>query len=167
MSEEQIRPYHAKEGAHGQEAAEAVAAVLQHAAEKDRVAKSKPAPKKKPKWVLPLGINLGVLALYLLIAPPAWVVVNPIQGPDMAAQLNGTSQALYFAAQNVEAYRQQTGRLPDRLSDVPSVVGEYQYVRRGDHFQLVATVNGAPLVWDSAVPNVEIEAAMGGLKVGG
>lgn len=158
-SEDQVRPYHAKDEARGQEAAEAVAAVLKHAAEKDRVAHTKPARKKQPKWLLPLGINLGVLAVYLLIAPPPWVVVNPIKGPDMAVQTDMMAAALYMQAQAIDAYRIQNGRLPATLAESGRVTEGIDYLPQGDQFQLVAMVGGTPVIWDSTRSNADIEAA--------
>ena len=78
---DQVKPFHAKDVASGQEAADAVAAVIKHAAERDEAARRKAPAKTQPKWMLPLGLNLGLLAVYLLIAPPSWVIVNPIAPP--------------------------------------------------------------------------------------
>jgi hypothetical protein len=161
-SEDQVRPYHAKDEAHGQEAAEAVAAVLKHAAEKDKVAHAKAPPRKQPKWMLPLGINLAVLAVYLLIAPPAWVVINPIKPPDLAAQTTDLKKALWFQAQRIEAYRQQHGELPAQLADAGSPVEGLEYVREGTSFRLVGMVGDAAVVWDSSATNDEIVALVAG-----
>ena len=159
-SEDQVHPYHAKDEARGQQAADAVAAVLKHAAEKDRAAHERAAPKKQPKWMLPLGVNLGVLAVYLLIAPPDWVVMNPVQPPDLAAQTESTQSALWLQAQRIESYRQQNGRLPDQLADAGSPVAGVEYVRQGDQFQLIAMVGDVPVVWDSSGSHTDIEAAV-------
>jgi hypothetical protein len=166
-SEDQLRPYHAKDEAHGQEAAEAVAAVLKHAAEKDKAAHAKAAPRKQPKWMLPLGINLAVLAVYLLIAPPAWVVVNPIEGPDLAAQTTDMKKAIYFQAQRVEAYKVKYGRLPDQLTDAGSPTPGVEYIRQGDGYRLIGTVGAEPVVYDSSGPNTEIVAAVASIAIGG
>jgi len=148
-SEDKVRPYHAK--ASGQEAADAVHAVLQHAADRDQAAHQTTGPKKQPKWMLPLGINLGVFAVYLLIAPPAWVVVSPLEAPPVEEQLEDLRLAMYMQAQRVESYRQQNGRLPTELveagSPVPGV--EYNVIGIG-RYQLVATVGGEALIYDSS-----------------
>ena len=68
--EEEVRPYHARSGS---ETADTLAEVLEHAAARDEAAKAREAPKRQPKWMLPLGINLALFAVYLLIAPPACV----------------------------------------------------------------------------------------------
>lgn len=166
-SEDQVRPYHAKDEARGQEAADAVAAVLKHSAEKDKAALAKMPPRKQPKWMLPLGINLAVLAVYLLIAPPAWVVVNPIAPPDLTAQTTDLKKALWFQAQRIEAYRLQNGELPAQLADAGSPTPGVEYVKEGDRFRLVGTVGGAPVVWDSSSSNDEIQALVAGSRLGG
>lgn len=160
-SEDQVRPYHAKDEARGQQAAEAVAAVLKHAAEKERVAHAKQPRKKQPKWMLPLGINLGVLAVYLLIAPPAWVVVNPIDPPDMARQTQGAATALWMFSQQIESYRISNGRLPASLDELGRPAEGIDYLPQGDQYQLITTVGDTPLVWDSQGANTEIIAAAG------
>ncbi|NJD18610.1 MAG: hypothetical protein FIA95_04915 [Gemmatimonadetes bacterium] len=157
-SEDPVRPYHAKDDARGQEAADAVAAVLKHAAEKDKIAHTKTAPRKQPKWLLPLGINLAVLAVYLLIAPPAWVVVNPIEPPDLAAQTTDLKKAFWFQAQRIDAYRAEHGQLPAQLADAGTPIPGIEYVREGDSYRLIGMVGDAPLVYDPKAPNEEIEA---------
>ncbi|GMV06403.1 MAG: hypothetical protein AMXMBFR53_26790 [Gemmatimonadota bacterium] len=167
-SEDPVRPYHAKDEARGQEAAEAVAAVLKHAAEKEQVAQAKPRPKKQPKWMLPLGLNLAVIAVYLLLAPPTWVTVNPIEGPDQATQVQGLRVALYLQAQQIEAYKDQNGRLPSSLAESGRAVPGIEYVRQGaEQYQLVATVGDQPIVYDSSGPNPEIVAAVTASRLGG
>ncbi len=162
----QVRPYHAKDEARGQEAADAVAAVLKHAAEREQLAHKKPPSKKQPKWMLPLAVNLGVLAVYLLIAPPSWVTVNPVQGPDLARQSDDLKAAMWFQAQQIEAYKVQNGRLPVTLAESGRVTPGLEYVRDGDRFRLIAIVGEAPVIWDSAASNAEF-AAIVAEKVGG
>jgi hypothetical protein len=114
--EDPVRPYHAREEARGQEAADAVAAVLKQAEEHEERARAKRPPRKQPKWMLPLGIQLAVLAVYLLISPPGWITVRPIEGPEPAVQEEGLRIAMYVQSQQIEAYRVQHGRLPTTLA---------------------------------------------------
>jgi hypothetical protein len=154
-SEDQVRPYHARDEdeARGQEAADAVAAVMKHAAERDKASQAKSKPKKQPRWMLPLGINLAVLAVYLLIAPPKWVVVNPIEAPDPARQVQDLRLAMYLQIQRVEGYRLQHGELPEELSEVGSTVPGVEYRRQGSsQYQLVGTAGDQALVYDSTEP---------------
>jgi len=167
-SEDPVRPYHARDEARGQEAAEAVAAVLKHAAERQKAADVHPQPKKQPKWMLPLGINLVVLAVYLLIAPPRWVIVNPIEGPDLASQAQNIRVAMYFQAQRIDSYRIRHGSAPANLSDAGSSTPEIAYVRRGDNeYQLVATVGGTAVIYDSTEPDASFAEAAAKRLAGG
>jgi len=152
-SEDQVRPFHAKEEGSGQEAADAVAAVLKHAAEHDKAAREKPKKKKQPKWMLPLGVNLAVFAVYLLIAPPAWrgwVTVNPIEGPTPQIRRDGLRTAMYLQAQRIEQYRIDHGALPETLADAGSPIPGVEYHRQGKTYQLVGTSGQAALVYDSS-----------------
>lgn len=150
-SEDQIGPYHAKDPARGQEAADAVAAVLKHAAEHEERARKKPPPKKQSKWMLPLGIQLAVIAIYLLISPPGWITVHPIKGPDPAMQEQGLRMAIYIQSQQIEAYRIKNGRLPTSLAELGGSVQpgvEYQLQGTGQ-YQLVGTNGKAALIYSS------------------
>ena len=154
-SDDPVRPYHAEPRASGQEAADVLAAALKHAQERDRAVASRPAPKKQPRWMLPLGINLAVFAVYLLIAPPAWVTVSPIEAPGVVKRTQDMRAAMYMQAQRIEGYRQANdGVLPPSIEALGST--PYQgvdYVLRGDHFQLVAVIGDETVVYDSSSPD--------------
>ena len=113
MSEnEEVKPFHAKDTASGQEAADAVAAVLKHAHEREAAAKQKAPPKKQPKWLLPLGVNLAVFAAYLLIWSPQWVVINAVAPPPAEQQLNNARAAVFMYASKIEQFREANGATP-------------------------------------------------------
>lgn len=159
-SEDRFRPYHAKGEARGQEAADAVAAVLKHAAERQKAADLRPPPRAQPRWMLPVGINLAVLAVYLLIAPPAFVTVNPIEGPDLASQEHNLRGAMWMVAQRIDSYRIQYGTAPANLSDAGSAPSGIDYIRRGDNaYHLVATVGETAVVYDSTNPDASFAQA--------
>jgi len=145
-----VRPYHAKDAGSGQETADTLAEVLQHAADRDAASRERTKPSASPKWMLPLGINLAVLAVYLLIAPPGWVVLNPIEPPAMARQVDGMRTAIYLTATRIESYRRQNGRLPETLEETGGVPEGVDYVVRGaSTYQLVGSVGDEVLVYDS------------------
>lgn len=149
---DQVRPYHAKDVGSGRETADTLAEVLKHAAEREEASRKKQKPQSQPKWMLPLGINLGVLAVYLLIAPPAWVVLNPIEPPPAEQQLVGLRTAMYFTASRIEAYRMENGRLPERLEDTGAAGAEgLEYFLRGiGNYQLVGSAGTETVVYDSS-----------------
>jgi hypothetical protein len=94
-----------------------LAAVLTHAAERAEAAEHKQGPKKQSKWMLPLGVNLGVFAVYLLIASPDWVVMNKIDSASIAEQAEDMRLAIFMQASRVDVYRLQNGQLPASLAD--------------------------------------------------
>ena len=155
--QDRVQPFHAKETASGQEAAEAVAAVLKHAAERDQAAKQKAPPKQQPKWMLPLGLNLGVLATYLLIAPPEWrdwVEVNPINPPPDAEVVDNLRTGMWMTSTKIESYLAQQGRLPASLEEAgvnPDQAAEIDYTLRGDSaYVLIAIVGDQTVAYDSS-----------------
>ena len=150
-SQDQVRPYHAGNGTPGQEAADAVSAVLDHAAQHDAVQQEKRTRKEHTKWVLPLGINLGVFAVYLLIAPPAWVVMNPIEAASIEEQTDNMRLAMYMQAMRVDAYRERNGELPVALEDAGSAVPGVEYfVIGGNRYELIATIGTEVVRYDSS-----------------
>jgi hypothetical protein len=155
---DQVKPFHAKEASSGKEAADAVADVLRHAAERDeaaRKAEQKAAPKGNPKWMLPQAMNLGVLAVYFLVAQPTWTQVNPIQTPPSAERLQSMRTAMLIDGINrIETFRQNNGRLPASLQEAgssPGLVSEVVYQTRGDSaYTLIGSVGDEDIVYDSA-----------------
>lgn len=151
---DKVRPYHAKETTSGQETADVVAAVLKHAAEREQAAKAKPTPTKQPKWMLPLGLNLGVLAVYLLIAPPAWVELNRIDPPPDDEVVEDLQAGMLFVTSKIESYRARTGQLPATLLEAgvnPAQAEAIDYTARPDStYVLEALVGEQPVTFDSA-----------------
>lgn len=169
-AEDKVRPYHARPEASGQETADAVAAVLSHAQEKDAAAVAKTAPRKQPRWMLPLGINLALFAVYMLIAPPDWATLNPIEGPPLAKQEQDLQAFMAIAAARIEGYRLTNGALPAAYEDMGSTLPEgVEYVPAGNQFRLVGFVGDEAVVYDSASPDPAFgrSAAMNLSEAGG
>ena len=168
-SEDQVHPYHARDEARGQETADAVAAVLKHAAEREEHARARSTPRKQPRWMLPLGIQLAVLAVYLLISPPGWVTVHPIQAPDPAVQEQGLKMAMYIQSQQIEAFRIRNGRLPSSLEEIggtPPPGVEYE-LRGTDEYRLIGVNGPASLVYDSTESAADFLGADAAAKLKG
>jgi len=153
MSEnEEVKPFHAKDVGAGQEAADVVAAVLKHAAERDKAAHEKVAPKRQPKWLLPLGVNLGVFAAYLLIWSPPWVVLNPIAPPPTEQQVEKLSSAMWFAMGAIASFRTENDRLPQSLVEAGLSPDNLDYTVQGSSsYVLIAGVGEESLVYNSAL----------------
>ena len=156
MSEEdQVKPFHAKETAPGQEAADVVAEVIKHAAAREQAVKKKVALKGPPKWMLPLTLNLGVLALYFLIAQPNFLVVSPnVDQRTVTERVEGARNAMYFdGIARIETFLNQNGRLPESLDEAGSTLAaegiNYEIV--GDStYLLILTIETETIVFDSA-----------------
>ena len=119
--------------------------------------------------MLPLGINLGVFAVYLLIAPPAWVVVNKLEPPPIEEQADDMRLAIFMQAMRVSGYLQQNGELPLALEDAGSAYPGIAYSVEGpDRFQLSATIGDQVITYDSTQPAQEwIGAEATGKLLGG
>lgn len=147
---DQIKPFHAREVATGKEAADVVAAVIKHAQERDVAAKKKTAQKPQPIWMLPLGLTMAVLATFLLIAPPSWVVVNPIAAQAPEDQLQSVRAAIAIYGQRIEGYRITNGRYPRTLAEAGVTVEGFEYTLRGESYELASTVGGRRISFNSA-----------------
>lgn len=150
--QDQVRPYHAKDVATGQETADTLAEVLKHAQQREQAAaQSTQPPKGQARWMLPLGVNLGVLAVYFLVAPPAWVTLNPIDPPPVEAQVEGIRTAIVFQASRIDAYRAANGRVPQALEDCCTPYEGIEYFPRGEtNYQLVGSVGEETVLYDSS-----------------
>ena len=156
---DQVKPYHAKEVGSGQEAADALADVLEHAAERAEAAKQGVAPKSQPKWMLPLGLNLGLLAVYLLVAQPRWVQVSPVQPPPAAERIESLRTAMYFnGIARIDGFFASNDRLPTSLGEAGAAAleGTVDYVPRNDaSYVLIGRVGDQTISYDSATQTPE------------
>lgn len=151
--QDQAKPYHAKSTAPGQEAADVVAEVLAHAAEREKAATKKVVPKGPPKWMLPLTVNLGVLALYFLIAQPDFIVMNPNDDPrTVETRVQSNTNMMFFAVSDIDVFLRDNGRLPESLAEANVTAADaYSYTAQGDSsYILIATVDDQTVVFDSA-----------------
>lgn len=149
-----VKPYHAKDSAPGQEAADVVAEVLKHAEEREKAAQEKSTPRGPPKWMLPLTVNLGVLALYFLIAQPDFLIVNPVEDPRVAEEVvAATRSAMYFdGIVRIQNFTGTAGRLPESLDELGTTLGQQDvaYTVLGDSaYTLSATIGDEIIVFDS------------------
>ena len=153
MSEnDEIKPFHARDVTSGQEAADAVAAVLKHAQERDAAAKVKAPGKRQPKWLLPLGVNLGVFAAYLLVWQPPWVVINRITPPPTEERIELTQNNMWVAMNGIVGYRIANGRLPTTLAEAGVTQPGLEYTLQGTtNYILIAEVGEELLQFNSAV----------------
>ena len=163
--QDEVKPYHSKNAAPGQEAADVVAEVLQHAQEREKAAQQKVGPKAPPKWMLPLTVNLGVLALYFLIAQPDFIVVTAPQDPRSAVEIDQQVRGMVhqYGIVQIDLFLEQNGRLPQTLAEVPfagslnSGGATATYTPRSDSTYVLSVTlpDGATIEFDSAVQTSE------------
>ena len=154
--QDDVRPFHAKDAAPGQEAADVVAEVLKHAAEREVAAHERTPAKAPAKWMLPVGINLGVLAFYFLVAQPDWVVIDRIPPPPPAVQIEAARSAMWLhGITRIDTYAAANGRLPQTLEEAGGGVLAAEgvdYVPRPDSsYVLIYTVGDVEITYDSAL----------------
>lgn len=152
---DQVKPYHARDTAPGQEAADVVAEVLKHAEEREEAAKKKDVPKGPPRWMLPLTVNLGVLALYFLIAQPDFLVMNPVTDPRVTDEVVADMRnAMYMdGIMRIQMFQRENGRLPQSLEEAGTTLGQQgvNYRIEGDSaYILISIVGDSTIVFDSA-----------------
>jgi hypothetical protein len=111
-------------------------------------------------WKALLVVVLLAAAGVLAVAPPQWIRLAPAASLGRADALRGLRLALLLQAQQVEAFRLRTQRLPSSLDEVPSRFSEIRYVRSGSRaYQLVAYErDGSAVVYDSAAPTPPFRA---------
>lgn len=157
---DEVKPFHARDVATGQEAADAVAAVLKHAQEREAAARQKAPPKKQPKWLLPLGVNLSVFAGYLLIWSPPWLVLNPIEAPPSAERVELAENGMFVAISKIETFRSQNSRLPRTLEEIGVSAAGLDYAVQGaTTYVLFIEVEGQTLQYNSSVQTPQEWAA--------
>ncbi len=110
--------------------------------------------RQAARWkALASGVLL-VLAGAVAVAPPQWVRPEPPAQLNAAARTRDIRMALLLQAQQVEAFRVQSQRLPNSLDELPALLSGVRYARSGNRaYQLIAyESDGNAIVYDSANP---------------
>jgi hypothetical protein len=110
--------------------------------------------RRAARWKALVSGVLFVLAGGVAVAPPRWVRPEPAAQFNAAARARGTRMALLLQAQQVEAFRVRSQRLPEDLGELPSTLPGMRYARSGNRsYQLIAYErDGNAIVFDSANP---------------
>jgi hypothetical protein len=106
------------------------------------------------RWKSLIASLVFLIALVAGMAPPAWVRPVPPAPLSRAERARGIRQALLLQAQQVEAYRVRSHRLPATLDELSMKLPGLRYTRSGNRaFQLVAyEPDGNAIVYDSSNP---------------
>ena len=171
MSEkDDVQPFHAKGTAPGQEAADVVAEVLAHAAEREKAAKERTAPKGPPRWTMPVTVNLGLLAMYFLFAQPQWIVMSPLQDPrDMIERMEVSRTAIWGLIQRIDIFNSSQGRLPQTLAELGISLADQGvvYTLTSDStYRVTYLIEGEAVEFDSA-KDTSTDFVGGALSLGG
>ena len=156
MSEQdQVQPFHAKGTAPGQEAADVVAEVLAHAAEREKAGRERVQQKGPAKWMMPVTVNLGLLAVYFLLAQPQWIVLSPLEDPRATAEVvQASREGIFFdGIQRIEQFQQANGRLPTSLIEAGSTLADQgvDYSMIDSRYILEFTIGEQRFTFDSSM----------------
>jgi hypothetical protein len=128
----------------GSETADLVSEVLKDAAQREEVRSRKAPQARNRQKVAAVSLPLaGAFSFYLWFGQPAWVT-------NEAAE-SGLRVGMYFQAQKIENFRQQTGRLPETLEELGgSAPAEMTYqLVDARTYRLVGQSRGVTLTFNS------------------
>ena len=128
-----------------------VAALVTEIVEEARRNAEAPAPSKSR--VIPSYVAAGLvfaLCAWAWVAPPAWLVPQPVAAPSRDYREASTRVALALHAQRVEAFRASHGYLPRSKQEVGIASDQIVYQANDSlTFQLSAIVDGETVTYKS------------------
>jgi hypothetical protein len=137
-----------------------LAETLAHAEHKEARYRVPIDTRRVGRWKATAAAAVFVVAGWAAMVPPAWVIPEPPARLDAAARARSIRSALLLQAQQVEAFRLRSQRLPATLEEVTALPG-VRYVRSGNRaYQLIAYADGTPIVYDSANPEQVFQELM-------
>ena len=128
-----------------------VAALVTEIVDEARRNAEEPAPSKSR--ILPSYVAAGLvfaLCAWAWVAPPAWLVPQPVAAPSRDYREASTRVALALHAQRVEAFRASHGYLPRSKQEVGIASDQIVYQANDSlTFQLSAIVDGETVTYKS------------------
>ena len=128
-----------------------VAALVTEIVEEARRNAEEPAPSKSR--IFPSYVAAGLvfaLCAWAWVAPPAWLVPQPVAAPSRDYREASTRVALALHAQRVEAFRASHGYLPRSKQEVGIASDQIVYQANDSlTFQLSAIVDGETVTYKS------------------
>lgn len=141
-----------------------IAEVVAHAALQEAQYRQPMADPRKPGgWKIALAVALLVVAGGAAAFPPAWLAGSTPRLTD-DDRVRGLMATMHIQAQQLDAFRARTGRLPNSLDELEHTAPEVHYVRSSHRvYQLVVTApDGRNLVYDSGRPAEDFAAVASG-----
>ena len=144
----------------GEEAARAVQEVLRDQAErKARQKEGSKRPEKKRLLPLPVvALMWGAACLVVWAATPEFLLPEPLPEPTPVEVETGLRMEMLSLIQEIEGYREQTGRVPmtlERVMDEPPPGVRYTALA-GDAYRLTGQRGGSEIVYQSGDPVEEL-----------
>ena len=131
-----------------------VAALVTEIVEEARKNAEQPASPRSPR--IPSYVSAGIvcaLCAWAWIAPPAWLVPQPIAAPSREYRDASARVALALHAQRIDAYRASHGRLPRSKQEVGIASDQIIYAPTDSlNFELRAQVDGETVTYKSSQP---------------
>ncbi|HEX9885508.1 MAG TPA: hypothetical protein VGA70_03430 [Longimicrobiales bacterium] len=110
----------------------------------------------------------GTFFFYLLFFSPAWVTPTAAEPIAQETVDQGLRTAIFLSAQQVEGFRQDSGRLPDNTREAGVTLSGVEYTRLdAQTFQLIATRGADSLTYQSTEPLIEFLGDALGVLAGG
>ena len=136
----------------GSETADLVSDVLEDAARRAEARSKKPEPVGRSRQrVAAVSLPLaGAFSFYLWFGSPAWI--TPTMPDPISAEMaeDGLRVAMFFEAQKIENFRDNSGRLPDTMEELGSAPEEMTYsVIDARTYTLVGQSRGVTLTFNS------------------
>jgi hypothetical protein len=136
----------------GAETADLVSEVLKDAAHREEVRSRKAPLARNRQKVAVVSLPLaGAFSFYLWFGQPAWVTPTMPDPVSNEAAEAGLRVGMYFQAQKIENFRQQSGRLPEALDELggsPPPEMTYQRIDART-YRLVGESRGVTLTFNS------------------
>lgn len=137
-----------------------LAAALAHVEMQDAIYRVPLESGASRRWKGLLATAVFLMALVLVGLPPAFLVPRAPPPLTVSETAEGTRLALLMQAEQIEAFRVRSGRLPMSIDEVDTALPGVRFVRSSNRlYQLIAyTPSGEAVVYDSASPDPSFAA---------
>jgi hypothetical protein len=115
--------------------------------------------RARGRWKGAIASAILVFAAVLVAVPPGWVRPEPPARIEARDRVGGVRSALLLQAQQVDAFRVRSQRLPNSLDELPDHFPGLRYLRSGNGtYQLVGYgPDGQAIIYDSTNPSPEFD----------